>query len=153
MPEQTRATRRGGRDHDRSLLLRAAAVVAGAGLALAGCGTVMPGAVVGDRATGCGLRQHPGVGPGVTDDTVKVVFVGVDLKAHQKLTGFKTADAGDPEAPGQGARGTGSTPTAASPGASWTPSSASTRRRTTRRPPRSSCATRSPRTTRRSRSC
>ena len=31
MPEQTRATRRGGREHDRSLLLRAATVVAGAG--------------------------------------------------------------------------------------------------------------------------
>jgi len=99
MPEQTRATRRGGRDHDRSLLLRAAAVVAGAGLALAGCGTVMPGAVVGDRATeGAVSATAQGVGPGVTDDAVKVVFVGVDLKGVQKLTGFKTADAGDPEA-------------------------------------------------------
>ena len=99
MPEQTRATRRGGREHDRSLLLRAATVVAGAGLALAGCGTVMPGAVVGDRATESAVSATTqGVGPGVTDDTVKVVFVGVDLKGVQKLTGFKTADAGDPEA-------------------------------------------------------
>ena len=39
-----------------------------------------------------------GPGPGVTDDSVKVVFVAVDLDAVKKLTGFKTASVGDQEA-------------------------------------------------------
>jgi hypothetical protein len=89
-----------GRRRDTSLVVRGAIALAVTALALVGCGTVMPGAVVGDRVTGGGTisATTTGTGPGVTDDSVKVVFVGVDLKGVQKLTGFKTADAGDPEA-------------------------------------------------------
>lgn len=75
---------------DRSLAVRAAAAVVLAAVAFAGCSAVMPGALDG---TGGGAA---GPGPGVTADTVKVVFVGVDLKATASVTGFKTADAGDP---------------------------------------------------------
>ncbi|TYL46030.1 hypothetical protein FXB39_15070 [Nocardioides sp. BGMRC 2183] len=74
---------------DRSLVLRSVAVLAALTLALVGCGTLMPGggqAV--DRST---------AGPGVAGDTVKVVFIGVDLDAVKDQTGFVTADAGDPE--------------------------------------------------------
>lgn len=84
---------------DRPLLLRGGAVLAAAVLAMAGCGTVMPGAMVGgDSVTGGGVSATAtGLGPGVTDDSVKVVFVGVDLDKVKDLTGFVTADAGDPE--------------------------------------------------------
>ena len=37
-------------------------------------------------------------GPGVSDESVKVVFIAVDLDAVQKLTGFETASVGDQEA-------------------------------------------------------
>ena len=74
---------------DRALVLRSGVALGALALALVGCGTLMPGAVSGDDIKGNG----PGVG-----DSVKVVFVGVDLKAVAAITGFKTADAGDPEA-------------------------------------------------------
>ena len=70
---------------DRSVLLRSSALAAGLALALVGCGAVMPGANVDVQAV---ASQD---GPGVSDDSVKVVFVAVDLDAVQKLTGFKTA--------------------------------------------------------------
>ena len=76
---------------DRSLVLRTAAVGVVAALALVGCGTMMPGADSGGAAL-------VGSGPGVSDESLKVVFVGVDLAAVAKLTGFKVADAGDPDA-------------------------------------------------------
>lgn len=83
---------------DRPLALRGGAVLAAAVLAMAGCGTVMPGAMVGGERIGGGVSATAtGVGPGVTDDAVKVVFVGVDLDAVKDLTGFVTADAGDPK--------------------------------------------------------
>ncbi len=81
------------RRQDRSLVLRAAAAAAAAVVAFAGCSSVMPGALDGD---GGDTAPRTGAGPGVTADTVKVVFVGVDLKATASVTGFKTADAGDP---------------------------------------------------------
>ena len=50
------------------------------------------------RAGGAGVdATATGVGPGVTDKAVKVVFVGTDLEGVKAVTGFKTADAGDPE--------------------------------------------------------
>ncbi|KAA1420498.1 ABC transporter substrate-binding protein [Mumia zhuanghuii] len=80
---------------DQSLVIRATIALACFALALAGCGSVMPGSVVGDA--GGGAVVMTGLGPGVDDDTVKVVFVGVDLDAVKAVTGFKTASAGDPE--------------------------------------------------------
>ncbi|TNC45332.1 hypothetical protein [Mumia zhuanghuii] len=81
---------------DRSLVIRAGAALACFALALVGCGSVMPGAVVGNGSGGTSATAE-GVGPGVTDDAVKVVFVGVDLEGVKDITGFKTADAGDPK--------------------------------------------------------
>lgn len=77
---------------DRSVLLRSGALAAGLILALVGCGAVMPGGNVDVVAAAAED------GPGVTDDSVKVVFIAVDLDAVQKLTGFKTASVGDQEA-------------------------------------------------------
>ncbi|MGI5184915.1 hypothetical protein ACQEVZ_52555 [Dactylosporangium sp. CA-152071] len=82
------------RVHDWSLALRAGAAAVAAVVAFAGCSSVMPGALDGGGATGD--QPVTGAGPGVTADSVKVVFVGVDLKATASVTGFKTADAGDP---------------------------------------------------------
>jgi ABC-type branched-subunit amino acid transport system substrate-binding protein len=78
---------------DRSALLRVGAVGAGLALMLAGCGTLMPGG----NTTGSDGRPAvaAGNGPGVTEDSVKVVFVAVDLDAVQKMTGFQTAPVGD----------------------------------------------------------
>ncbi|MET7425112.1 hypothetical protein [Dactylosporangium sp. NPDC005555] len=85
------------RVHDWSLTLRAGAAAVAAVVAFAGCSSVMPGALGGPGGTGGGDDQRlTGTGPGVTADSVKVVFVGVDLKATASVTGFKTADAGDP---------------------------------------------------------
>jgi hypothetical protein len=53
----------------------------------------MPGALGGDHVIGPAART--GVGPGVTDDSVTVVFVGVDLAKTSSLTGFYTAPTGD----------------------------------------------------------
>ncbi len=60
-----------------------AALVASA-LALAGCSTLMPGAGEQDRSASAGER-------------ITVVFIGVDLRAVQDITGFEIADTGDPE--------------------------------------------------------
>ena len=126
---------------DRSLLLRSGAVVATLILALVGCGTLMPGAVSGDA-------DRVGDGPGV-GDTVKVVFVGVDLEAVAAITGFKVADAGDPEAQVEALEDWVN----ANGGVGGRKLDAVFRlydARPTRLPRRSSSATRSPRTTRRS---
>ncbi len=81
---------------DRSVVLRLGAVAGCAALALAGCGTMMPGGnTTGEDLT---TAAAAGPGPGVTDDSVKVVFVAVDLDAVKKLTGFNTASVGDQEA-------------------------------------------------------
>ncbi|MEV6971746.1 ABC transporter substrate-binding protein, partial [Hamadaea sp. NPDC051192] len=73
---------------DRSLVLRTIAAGAAVALAFTGCSAVMPGALD-QRGGGVSV-------PGVTADTVTVVFVGVDLGATSQLTGFTTAPAGDP---------------------------------------------------------
>ncbi|MEV0898819.1 ABC transporter substrate-binding protein [Actinoplanes sp. NPDC049802] len=75
---------------DRPLLVRAGAVLIAAALAYTSCGTLMPGA---DGATGTSTN---GVGPGVTDDSVKVVFIGTDLTRTASMTGFRNADVGKP---------------------------------------------------------
>ncbi|MDI1463027.1 hypothetical protein QEZ54_18790 [Catellatospora sp. KI3] len=75
---------------DRPLILRLGAVAAAAVLAFTGCSAIMPGAI--DQP---GTATADGVGPGVTDSTVKVVFVGVDLGKTSSFTGFRTADAGN----------------------------------------------------------
>jgi hypothetical protein len=84
------------RVHDWSLALRAGVAAVAAVVAFAGCSSVMPGALDGDGGAGGDGAPRTGAGPGVTADSVKVVFVGVDLKATASVTGFKTADAGDP---------------------------------------------------------
>ncbi|MET7399641.1 hypothetical protein ABZS66_39785 [Dactylosporangium sp. NPDC005572] len=75
---------------DPSLLVRATAAAVLAVVAFAGCSAVMPGAR--DKAD---QGSTSGPGPGVTADSVKVVFVGVDLRSTSSITGFRTADAGD----------------------------------------------------------
>lgn len=85
----TSVSMRRARGLDRSLAARSAAVVGALALALAGCGTFMPGA--GDRV------DRTSAGPGVDDNTVKIVFVGVDLDEVKKMTDFNTASVGDPE--------------------------------------------------------
>ena len=80
---------------DRSAVIRVGAVGAGLALALAGCGTMMPGGNTGGAGTDLGTAAAAGPGPGVTDDSVKVVFIAVDLDAVQKFTGFTTAPVGD----------------------------------------------------------
>jgi hypothetical protein len=78
----------------KSLVLRLIAAAAATAVAISGCDAVMPGAL--DRQTTPATAT--GVGPGVTADTVKVVFVGVDLQRTSQLTGFRSVDAGDPQA-------------------------------------------------------
>jgi len=75
-------------------------VGAGLALALAGCGTMMPGGNTTGGTTGAdlGAAADGPDGPGVTGDSVKVVFVAVDLDAVKKTTGFNTADVGDQKA-------------------------------------------------------
>ncbi|GIF98752.1 hypothetical protein [Catellatospora citrea] len=75
---------------DRSTALRAAAAAVVAAVAFTGCSAVMPGAL--DQGQPVALS---GTGPGVTDSTVKVVFVGVDLGTTGSSLGFRTAAAGD----------------------------------------------------------
>nr|BFE70273.1 hypothetical protein GCM10020092_035740 [Actinoplanes digitatis] len=72
-----------------SLPVRAGAVLVACVLAYTSCGALMPGAAAPEAATGSG--------PGVTDDAVKVVFIGTDLSKTASLTGFKDPDVGDPE--------------------------------------------------------
>lgn len=81
---------------DRSAIVRVGAVGAALALALAGCGTLMPGGNTG--GTDLGEAAAAGPGPGVTNDSIKVVFVAVDLDAVKKTTGFHTASVGDQEA-------------------------------------------------------
>lgn len=85
---------------DRSALLRVGVVGAGLALALAGCGTLMPGGNTSGGTTGAALAPAADGpdGPGITDDTVKIAFVAVDLDAVKKTTGFNTASVGDQEA-------------------------------------------------------
>ena len=80
--------------HDRSAVIRTTAVAASACLALVGCGALMPGGNTG----GGGRAVAAGPGPGVSGDSVKVVFVAVDLDAVQETTGFVTAPVGDQKA-------------------------------------------------------
>ncbi len=75
---------------DRAATIRTAVVAAGVSLALAGCGALLPG----DADSGQ-VASAQGPGPGVTADSVKVVFVAVDLDSLQEYTGFKTAPVGD----------------------------------------------------------
>lgn len=84
------------RFRDRSALIRLGAVAGALVLAVAGCGTMMPGGNTG--AQDLTQAATAGPGPGVTDDSVKVVFVAVDLDAVKKFTGFNTASVGDQEA-------------------------------------------------------
>lgn len=93
---RVQGTRRWTRD--RSALLRVGAVGAVLALALAGCGTMMPGGHPGTTGTDLSSAAGAGSGPGVTDDAVKVVFVAVDLDAVKETTGFNTASVGDQEA-------------------------------------------------------
>lgn len=81
---------------DRSALVRSGLVSAGLVLTLVGCGALMPGGNVGMVNAGDGPVS--GDGPGVTADSVKVVFIGTDLKAVEAITGFTTEDPGDLEA-------------------------------------------------------
>ncbi|MFC6152379.1 hypothetical protein, partial [Nocardioides yefusunii] len=78
---------------DKSALVRSGIVSAGLVLSLAACGALMPGQNPGG---GAGPAQpQAGDGPGVTEDSVKVVFVGTDLTAVEAITGFKTEPPGD----------------------------------------------------------
>jgi hypothetical protein len=101
---------RGAPMTDRGLVLRSVVAVAAIVVGLAGCGAAMPGAVVGGggpvaaptspAGNGGDLTptgQAPQVGPGVTDDSVTVVFVVVALGAVEQSLGFATASPGDPE--------------------------------------------------------
>ena len=74
---------------DRALLLRSAAAGVALALALVGCGSVMPGSGGSDSTT---------ASPSAGGDTVKVVFVGVDLDAVKEQTKLVTASVGDPKA-------------------------------------------------------
>ena len=80
---------------DRSALLRSGIVSAGLVLSLVGCGAMMPGGNVGGGSSSGPIAQVDGDGPGVTEESVKVVFIGTDLEAVQEITGFKTAPVGD----------------------------------------------------------
>lgn len=82
---------------DRSALLRVGVVGAGLAVALAGCGTLMPGGNSGTAAD-LGTQAAAGPGPGVSEESVKVVFVAVDLDKVKEFTGFETASVGDQEA-------------------------------------------------------
>ncbi|KQW53691.1 hypothetical protein ASC77_05340 [Nocardioides sp. Root1257] len=79
--------------------MRVGAVGAALALALVGCGTMMPGGNT-SGSVGTDLASAAGGpdGPGVSDDSVKVVFVAVDLDAVKKITGFNTASVGDQKA-------------------------------------------------------
>jgi ABC-type branched-subunit amino acid transport system substrate-binding protein len=77
---------------DKSALIRSGVVSVGLVLSLAACGVMMPG---GNSPGGGPAQPVAGDGPGVTSDTVKVVFVGTDLKGVEAITGFVTEDAGD----------------------------------------------------------
>ncbi|BAL90956.1 hypothetical protein AMIS_57360 [Actinoplanes missouriensis 431] len=79
------------RNLDGPLLMRIGAVLGVAVVAYTGCGALMPG------GNGTVQASASGTGPGVTEDSVKVVFVGTDLTKTASLTGFTNADVGKPE--------------------------------------------------------
>jgi hypothetical protein len=84
---------------DRGLAARGLAVAVLAVVGFTGCSAVMPGALDGGPGgDGPIVSSQTGVGPGVTADSVTVVFVGVDLAKTAALTGFTSVDAGDPRA-------------------------------------------------------
>jgi len=62
-------------------------VLAAVALSIASCGALLPGSQV----------RLVGNGPGVTDDSVKMVFVGVDLEAVAQITGFQFTEFGSYE--------------------------------------------------------
>ncbi|GIE90278.1 hypothetical protein [Actinoplanes regularis] len=72
---------------DWPLLFRAGVVLLATTLAYTSCGALMPGQNAPSAA---------GDGPGVTGDTVKVVFIGTDLGKTASMTGFKQPDVGKP---------------------------------------------------------
>lgn len=78
---------------DKSALIRSGLVSVGLVLSLAACGALMPGNNPG--VGGPSPQAVPGDGPGVTDESVKVVFIGTDLKKVEELTGFTTEDPGN----------------------------------------------------------
>ncbi|BCY12880.1 hypothetical protein [Actinoplanes sp. L3-i22] len=73
---------------DWPLTFRIGAVALAITLAYTSCGALMPGQNA-PLATG-------GDGPGVTADSVKVVFIGTDLGKTASMTGFKQPDVGKP---------------------------------------------------------
>lgn len=76
---------------DRALGVRSAAVAAVVALSLVGCGAIMPGADTGSSGATASS-------PSVSGDTVKVVFIGVDLDEVKAQTKLVTASVGDPKA-------------------------------------------------------
>ncbi len=93
---------------DRSLTIRSTVVAAFTALALVGCAAMLPGGGTpsggGTAAGGEGTPTAPASataadgedGPGVTDDTVKVVVLAVDMGEVTSSLGFATAPPGDP---------------------------------------------------------
>lgn len=82
---------------DKSALIRSGIVSAGLVLSLAACSALMPGQNPGGGGPAGPSQPVAGDGPGVTDDSVKVVFVGTDLTSVEALTGFVTEDPGSLE--------------------------------------------------------
>lgn len=78
------------RPRDRALGVRSVLVGAVAALSLVGCGAIAPGSGGGSGNTSAS--------PSVEGETVKVVFVGVDLDEVKKQTKLVTASVGDPKA-------------------------------------------------------
>lgn len=79
------------RPRDRALGVRSGVLGAVLALSLVGCGAMMPG-------TDSGGSGATGSAPAASGDSVKVVFVGVDLDAVKKQTKLVTASVGDPKA-------------------------------------------------------
>lgn len=83
---------------DRSAVLRSTVVAGGLILSMVGCGALMPGGSNGSGTAPGQVAQVAGDGPGVTDESVKVVFIGTDLVKVEALTGFTTQPVGDLQA-------------------------------------------------------
>lgn len=79
------------RPRDRALGVRSGVLGAVLALSLVGCGAMMPGTESG----GSGATSSA---PAASGDSVKVVFVGVDLDAVKAQTKLVTASVGDPKA-------------------------------------------------------
>lgn len=82
---------------DPSFLVRTTALTAGLALALVGCGTLMPGGNTGTGTTSIATAVDNADGPGVSEESVKVVFIGTDLSEVQETTGMTTESLGDLE--------------------------------------------------------